>query len=47
MLNQLLLAARFWMGQSPALAFRGSIESASRFLSALKAFIGRGGGLAD
>jgi hypothetical protein len=38
MLNQLLLAARFWLGQTPSVAIRGSLESASRFLSVLKSF---------
>jgi hypothetical protein len=38
MLNQLLLAARFCMGQTPSVAIRGSLESASRFLSVLKSF---------
>ena len=38
MLNQVLLAARFWMGQNPSVAFRGSLESASRLLAAFKGF---------
>jgi hypothetical protein len=38
MLNQVLLAARFWMGQPPSVALRGSLESASRLLSVFKAF---------
>jgi len=38
MLNQLLLTAQCWLGQTPLAAIRGSLESASRFLSALKSF---------
>ena len=42
MLNQVLLAARFWMGQNPTVAFRESLESASRLLSVLRGLTGWG-----
>ena len=38
MLNQLLLTARLWLGQPPAVAIRGSLESAARWLSVLRSF---------
>jgi len=38
MLNQLLLTARLWLGQPPSVAIRGSLESASRLLLALRSF---------
>lgn len=36
MLNQVLLAARLWIGKSPLVAIKASLGSASQLLSRLK-----------
>ena len=36
MLNQVLLAARLWIGQSPLVVIKTSLGSASQLLSKLK-----------
>jgi len=36
MLNELLLAVRFWMAQTPAVSLRASLTPASKLLSMLR-----------